>query len=170
MPGNSYLYYKEEVCQKLMELCPQGSTALDIGAGAGIYAVFLNRHYVMDAIEIWAPTIESENLKEKYRNIYCGDALDFKFTNCYDLIILGDIVEHLDVDDAQRLIKDCLQNATYVMIAVPYNLPQGPIYGNRHECHRQSDLTKEIFNQRYPGFTRIFGDTFYGYYLNKPQT
>lgn len=34
MPGVSYPFFKEEICNKLKELCPAGSIALDIGAGA----------------------------------------------------------------------------------------------------------------------------------------
>lgn len=166
MPGVSYPFFKEEICNKLKELCPAGSIALDIGAGAGIYADYLNKHFNMEAIEIWEPTIEIEGLHNKYKEVYCIDALLFQFPYHYDLIILGDVIEHLDVDDAQALIKRCLHNATYVMVAVPYCLSQGPLYGNRYECHRQNLLTPESFNKLYPGFTCLFGNEHYGYYLN----
>lgn len=167
MPGGSYLTGKTEIRDYLKKLLPIGSTALDVGAGAGIYSVLIGDHYKMDAVEIWYPNIEVEELNKKYLTVFHADIRTFEFPHKYDLIIMGDIVEHLDIDDAQKSIKKCLNNCQYLMVAVPYRLKQGPIYGNRFECHRQSDLTPEIFNERYPGFKLVVGNDIYGYYINE---
>jgi hypothetical protein len=42
--------------------------------------------------------------------------------DCYDLVILGDIFEHLSIEDATKIL-DTLKNKT-VFIMIPFNCPQ----------------------------------------------
>lgn len=140
--------------------------ALDVGAGEGTYWHYLKNHFVMDAVEVFAPNIEKYDLKSKYRNVYNENILDFDFTkNYYDVVIFGDIIEHLEVKDAQELISKIYNMFDEIMIAVPYKLSQGAIEDNIYEIHRQPDLTHEIFMERYPGFQLAFGNNRYGYYI-----
>ena len=75
----------------------------------------------------------------------------------------------MTVGDAQAVVKRCEESADYVLIAVPYCYKQGALYGNDAEIHIQDDLTPELFDERYPGYTRIFGDSLYGYYIKKTE-
>ena len=69
------------------------------------------------------------------------------------------------VPDAQAALNKARQHSNAIVVAVPYKLKQGPAYGNMAEMHLQDDLTPEIFNQRYPGFTLIRNEANrYGYY------
>lgn len=50
------------------------------------------------------------------------------------------------------------------MVAVPYMYEQDAINDNPDEIHKQSDLTPEIFDIRYPGFVPVWQNEFYCYY------
>lgn len=163
--GMSYPNFKKEVCQYLKTLNPTGASALDIGAGAGIYGELLSDHYFMYALEIFPPTYEYLKKSKHYRYVYLDDIRTFNFINGFDLIIMGDVLEHLSIEDAKKVIEKCSKYCTYLMVAIPYNYKQGAINGNVAEIHLQDDLTKENFNERYPGFELIFGNDLYGYYL-----
>lgn len=164
--GTSYPNFKREVCDYLKTLSPVGSWALDIGAGAGVYADHLNKHYQMDAVEIFEPTVKYLLETKKYHTIYTEDIRTCMFhRSFYDLVIIGDVLEHLSVEDAKKVIEGCSNHCKYLMVAIPYQYKQGMINGNTAEVHIQDDLTKENFNERYPGFELIFGNNQYGYYI-----
>lgn len=147
----SYDYGKTDVVRYIRDNFKQGSTCLDVGACDGKWANLLNHHLVMDAVEIWKPNIIEWGLGARYRNVFNMDIADLEY-KWYDLIIFGDVIEHMPVDRAQRVL-DYARNRCYDMIiGVPYNYPQGEIYGNPYERHIQDDLTDETFNERYPGF------------------
>lgn len=165
MAGYSYPYYKKEVAEYLKALYNEGATALDIGAGGGTYYDLLGTHYLMDAVEVFGPTIIEAKLEDKYNKVYCSDVRTFTFEKKYDLIIMGDVLEHMSVEDALRLIKICKFNCKTIMVAIPYCLPQGILENNEYEIHVQDDLTDKLFNERYKGFRRIYGNNLYGYYV-----
>jgi hypothetical protein len=79
---------------------------------------------------------------------------------------MGDILEHLTVEDAKSILHKIKVNNQGVMIAVPYLYEQGEEFGNIHETHLQPDLTPEIMLERYPDLKLIYGDENYGYYGN----
>lgn len=163
--GYSYPHYKKEICILLKKHLPKDSSALDIGAGEGIYFDYLHDYFIMDAVEIYEPYIEMNKLKEKYINVFNLDIRNYILTKKYDLIILGDIIEHMSVQDAQRVVQMCKNMCKVLMVAIPYNLSQGPLDGNQYEEHIQDDLTPQIFNERYPDFICVFRDLIYGYYI-----
>jgi hypothetical protein len=55
--SGSYHYLKREITEYLKKTYPQGSTVLDIGAGAGFYYDLLHDRFTLDAIEIFEPTV-----------------------------------------------------------------------------------------------------------------
>jgi hypothetical protein len=81
--------------------------------------------------------------------------MEFPAFDRYDLVLMGDVLEHLSVSDAQELIGR-MSNVREVMIAVPFEYPQGPWGGVESERHIQDDLTHDIFMQRYPGFRAVY--------------
>jgi hypothetical protein len=44
-------------------------------------------------------------LNEYYRNVFLGNIMTFDFSK-YDYLIMGDIIEHLKIEDAQKLLFD----------------------------------------------------------------
>jgi glycosyltransferase involved in cell wall biosynthesis len=142
---------------------------LDVGAGNGLYGTMLKDIAErIDAVEAHAPYIESFKLEKIYDNVYNIDICDFELPIKYDLIIFGDILEHIEADKAIALL-DRLKDIEQIIIAVPYNYEQGAINGNPYEVHKQPDLTKDIFLQRYPNYSYMFGDNKYGYFAKDKE-
>ena len=170
---------KKEVKEFLVKNMSPDTRVLDVGPGSGIYSELLRENFQnMDACEIHAPYIKRYKLSEKYNNVHNMSVVDFKDFDNYDLVILGDILEHLTVDDAKAVLTRC-SNVKQVLIAVPYESPQGAFWGVEAEIHQQDDLTPEIFLERYPDFEPFFfskrkrkkerhtTDVSYGYYFRK---
>ena len=145
---------KGEVVTWIKNNFPEGSTCLDVGPCDGKWFRLLGDYLVMDAVEIYEPNIENNGLRNMYREIVCGDIADCVY-NWYDLIIFGDVIEHMDVEKAQRVLEYARNRCRDMIVAVPYLYRQGPNYGNQWEIHVQEDLTPELFDARYPGFRII---------------
>jgi len=168
----SYPIFKDSVRNWILQNIPLDAKILDIGAGCGTYSDLLRGYgYKMDAIEIWEPYIEKYNLKDKYDKIFNEDVMNMKWYGLreYGLCILGDILEHLPKMEAQTLIKCISLHCENFIVAVPYQMEQGEYDGNKHETHLQPDLTPEIMEERYPELELLYGNNFYGYYINKKQ-
>ncbi len=163
----SYSDYKIEIRFFLKKTIPVGAKILDVGPGAGTYLnLCQGLGYKMDCIEIHKPYINEFKLKEKYDNVYEGDILDFDISK-YEVIILGDILEHLNIKDAQDLINKITEKKIKCLVAVPYEMEQGELEGNVYETHLQPDLTPDIMLERYPNLKLLIGNERYGYYINK---
>lgn len=112
---------------------------LDIGAGAGTYGKILRPllpDAYMTAVEIHAPYVSDYKLWKMYDSVVIGDA-----RNCdlpiADIVILGDILEHMDLRDALELWNRARNRAVKaVLLSVPIiEWPQGEMFGNPHERH-----------------------------------
>lgn len=161
----SYSDFKEEVVSYIKDNFNPDSTILDVGAGSGTYYNYLYRDFKnIDAVEVFEPNIINFDLKNKYRNVYNTDIKDFKY-DYYDLIIFGDILEHLDIKEAQMVLKYALERCKQVIVAVPYMYKQGVEHNNVYEIHKQDDLTKENMKERYPELKLLYGNDRYGYYV-----
>lgn len=159
----SYNYGKLEIIKWAQMTFPNGSTCLDVGACDGKWFDFFCNDFKMDAVEIFKPNIINHRLEQKYNFVFHGDINDYLY-DWYDLIIFGDVIEHMTVDKAQRVLDYAWHRCRDMIVAVPYLYTQPPIYGNPWEEHIQNDLTHEIFTQRYKGFTPLWKNVEYGYY------
>lgn len=145
------------------------SKILDIGAGVGTYSKLLRcMGYKMDCMEIWLPYVVEYKLNELYDNVIIGNVMNYDISN-YDVIIMGDILEHLSVEDGLSLMKRIEDKGQMCIVAVPYKLEQGVCHGNEYEVHKQSDLTEEVMLSRYNNLRLLFGSRCYqyGYYINR---
>jgi hypothetical protein len=162
----SYNLFKEEVKQNIINTFQHDINILDVGAGCGTYSNLLKDNFPnMDGIEIFEEYVHDFNLKSKYNNIFIDDILEFDIRP-YDLFIMGDVVEHLTFVEAKNLIEKIHRADKFMMIAVPYKYEQGVEFGNVYEIHKQPDLTKELFLERYPCMKFLIGDDHYGYFVN----
>lgn len=163
---NSYTYFKPEIKQWFIDNIPTSKRILDVGPGQGTYSNLLrDLGYRMDAVEVWAPYVDQFDLRKKYDNVYVGDIREFNIGD-YDFIILGDVLEHLSTEDAQKLIDDIHFLDKQCLVAIPYMMPQdGEEYGNSYETHHQPDLTPEVMSLRYPTLKKIYDNQWYGYYV-----
>jgi hypothetical protein len=153
----SYKNCLEEIIQYIKKNVNLEDDILDIGAGCGEWSNILKSHGYknIDALEVWLPYIEEYSLQSKYRSVILSDIRDFKAHFKYEFMLMGDILEHLTVEDAQSVLVILRTKANHIMVVVPYLLPQNVYEGNIQETHLQADLTAENFAERYPEFTCI---------------
>jgi len=167
----SYGFFKQEVKAYLQKHVPVEHRILDVGPGRGTYSELLRDFgYKMDCVEIWEPYIHEFDLKNKYDNVFLGNIVDFDISG-YDFIILGDVLEHLSVQDATELISKIYDSGKRCLVAVPYTMEQGEYYGNVYETHLQPDLTLDIMGKRFPQLMMIYSNRYYGYFISyqKPK-
>jgi hypothetical protein len=70
----------------------------------------------------------------------------------YDLVILGDVLEHMPEDDAVELWKVISKQARHALISIPIgHHPQGAWGGNPYEIHHEEDWSTERVLQAFPG-------------------
>lgn len=157
----SYGDYKNEVIQHIIEHTSEYSKILDVGPGAGTYGSSL-KHLDIEGLEIYPPYIEMFKLEEIYKKIHIGDIRNFDIEP-FDYIILGDVLEHLTVEESHLVLEKMKDKK--VMVAVPYLFEQGEEMGNIYETHHQPDLTHELMIERY-GLNPLYRNERYGYYTN----
>lgn len=147
---------------------------LDIGVGFGRWGILFrefleiwehnknkgNWDRIIDGVEIFPDYIQSYH-KFFYNNIFIEDALSFmrNIKNKYDLINCGDVIEHFSKDNAEELIKLCMDNAKWVLINIPLgkNWEQTPVDGNPFEEHKSS-WTKNDFSKYKYKVVQTFND------------
>lgn len=150
----SYDNGKDEIVKWVKARFPKGSTALDVGSCDGKWSGLLRDHFKMDGCEIWEANIIAHHLKDKYDNVFHCDIADLEY-EWYDLIIFGDVLEHMTVEQAQRVLEYAKPRCKDILICIPFLFSQDAIHGNIYEIHIQNDLTPEIFDERYKGFEMI---------------
>lgn len=146
---------KDVVVRWIRDNFPPESTVLDVGACDGKWRWLLSEYKNMDAVEIFKPSYDG--IRSHYRNAYNIDMADFEY-EWYDLIIFGDVIEHMEVETAQKVLRYAAERCKDMVVAVPYLYEQGEMYGNKWERHIQPDLTAEVFAERYPDL-EILHDT-----------
>jgi len=161
----SYDFYKKDIKEYLINRFPKNIKILDVGAGCGTYWELLHDNFKdIEAVEVFKPNIDNYNLKQKYHKVYNADIKDFKY-DFYDVIIFGDIIEHLEINEAQDVLKYAYMRCKEMIVAVPYELKQGIEEDNVYEIHKQPDLTPEIVLKRYPYLKLLYKNDLYGYYV-----
>jgi len=164
---SSYDYGKPEICAWIRQHFPRDASILDVGACDGKWRRLLPEYPNMDAVEAFEPNLQ--NL-QGYRDVFHADICDFGY-EWYDLVILGDIVEHLSVEAAKNELEYARDRCRDMIVAVPFLYEQGALYGNPYEVHLQPDLTPENFAERYPGFEVLLrARDNYCYYHKGAQT
>lgn len=158
---------KREICEYIKGHFPKGSTCLDVGACDGKWSDLLGDYLTMDAVEIFEPNVSFHNLRQKYRQVWCRDILDVEY-DFYDLIIFGDVIEHMTTYKAQKVLEYARTRCKDMIIGVPYQYKQGVLYGNPHEVHLQDDLTEALFRVRYPGYELLCAQGNYAYWHIPP--
>lgn len=123
-------------------------TILDIGAGSGTYAKLKKPGQYWKGIEIWNPNIEQFRLKDFYDEIICADARQIDLGK-HDLVILGDVLEHMSKEDACALLDKCKQSK-FVIVSIPLgHYPQDEYQGNPYEKHVTDNWSREEFIQTF---------------------
>jgi len=143
----SYLYQINSIVELMVFAGPR--SILDVGVGFGKYG-FLAREYVgiREEYDVWKPRIDGIEIHEGYitplhdliyDQLHVGDARDIvpSLEGGYDLVLLIDVIEHMEYEEGLKLLKDCRKKARNLLISTPKVLArQGEVFGNPHEAHR----------------------------------
>ena len=159
---------------------PADIRILDVGAGQGKYRILFADYPNMDAIEIFEPYVEEHRLHELYDTVYITDAAyvvnEFVDGTHWDIVLFGDVLEHLDVERAQKMLWDFERVCTEYYVVVPFEYPQDAEDGNEHQRHLQDDLTPALMTARYPQLellaveSRTDGSPFKGLYKRRTNS
>jgi hypothetical protein len=162
--ASSYTEGKREIVHFLEQIKPK--TVIDVGPGCGTYWAILNKRYgdwlggnakgwvdytgerpKMTAIEAFYPYVSKYSLKDKYDDVIISDIRYFDWDKApqpCDLIIFGDVLEHLTSLEACLVVSDAKEVAKNIIISLPIvHFPQGAIDGNPFEIHKEEDWTHE---------------------------
>jgi len=136
---------KPWTAEKIKEINPR--SVLDVGAGAGAYLDLIREHLgyevYVEAVEVWEPYIKEFNLESRYGAVWNKDVREWK-TFPYDLVIFGDILEHMTKEEAIELWDKVSKTARYAIISIPIiHYPQGHEHGNPYEEHVKDDWSSE---------------------------
>lgn len=150
-------------CDLIHQLAPRRT--LDVGIGSvGRWAALI-REFVdvwggrvlpeewmctIDGIEAFEPAVHGLH-RELYDNIYLGDAYEvIDRLDHYDLIVLGDVIEHFSPERARKMLHKCLHHARFVLVITPLGdlktWPQDSMYGNPWETHRTIFRDRDFLN------------------------
>ena len=160
----SYNEGKAEAVKWIFEHFSRGSTCLDVGACDGKWSDLLGDMFIMDAVEVWEPYIREHKLKDKYRAVFNCNITNLSYKH-YDLIIFGDILEHLTIKEARHVLDYAMTRCRDMIVAVPFKYRQGAKNNNPFERHMQDDLTHEIFMSRFEGLRPLYLSDKYAYYV-----
>ncbi len=139
---------------------------MDIGKGFGKYGFLIHEYLGIDnqkkinpslklnqlsKIQIDAIEIDEDlmlpYLKDIYRNIYFGDVTKLYSTlSKYDLVLMIDIIEHINKEDALVILNYFLEKGSAIIIATPIKYFQQELYESKYENH-VSHWTKKDFKK-----------------------
>lgn len=119
----------------------------------------------MTAIEIYEPYVNMFGLPLWYDTIIIADARTSEWPQV-DLVILGDVLEHMEHDEALALWQKALEHADKAVIL---SLPivesiQGAWEGNEHETHLHQWTDEQVLAEL-TGITAGWTGTQIGVYL-----
>lgn len=131
-------------------------SVVDIGPGAGKYGTLLREvspDTTTTAVEIWEPYVHTYGLSSVYDRVVVADAREFDDYNV-DLVILGDVLEHMTRAEALTLWDKVRSQAKAALISMPIiHFPQGCEHGNPYETHVEDNWTHEEIMASFDGIT-----------------
>jgi predicted TPR repeat methyltransferase len=157
MPGSSY-QGKEQIVQ-WVRYHSNIKTVLDVGCGEGTYPNILKDNFELLTnatwwgVEAWKKNIEEFELEKKYFKVLNEDVRLLKWETLprFDLVIFGDVLEHMTKEESQVLVNAALAHSKYVVISIPVkHMPQDAVGGNPFEVHVKDDWTHEEVLESFP--------------------
>jgi len=160
---------------RISKLISAPANILDIGCGQGTYKnLFLDVDNISQcnwvAVEVWDPYIKKYSLHEKYNKVINEDArmLDWGNIGVWDLVFMGDVLEHMTKEEAQELVNNALTYSKWILISIPIvYLPQGADHGNQYEIHVKPDWSDEEVRSSFPNIIEHHVEGIIGVYLLK---
>jgi len=139
-------YHLTWLCNKVIELRPQ--SVLDIGIGFGSKGMLFREYTDVwnGSMFAWKVQIDGVEIFEKYitdlqrsiyDNIHVGNIVEIVDSlPDYDLIYMGDVLEHLTREQGFELITKLKRKCRDLIIVTPAKVGhQGAVYENENETH-----------------------------------
>lgn len=145
--GHGVSAFENEKLIRDLALGVRPKKILDVGAGSGYYGrILANQRIKMDAVEIWPASVEYLKQSGWYNWVAEMDIRDYKYDDgIYDIVIFGDVLEHLSLEDAVAVFEYAQTHSALVVISIPNsNYPQESLYGNDHERHLIEDPVTDL--------------------------
>lgn len=157
---------KTWIVEQVQRLHP--TVIVDVGVGCGTYSELLRsegQYWV--GVEKWRPYLDTYNLYAKYDLVAVQDVREFDFTLYQpDLVILGDVLEHMPKPDAVQVVTHAQIAAAAVLISIPIvHYPQEACEGNPYEAHLKDDWSHAEMQATFPDFSQHWTGTEIGVYL-----
>lgn len=174
MPGSNNFGKKQfkEYCIKT-----NPKKILDMGPGRGTYHTLLKDvlpDTCFEAVEVWGPYVSDFELDKKYSKVIVSDVryVNLNLLGHYDLIICGDILEHMTKEDAVTLVERLLDHCTTLYVSIPtVHYPQGTSRKNPYERHVKDDWSHsemlDTFKDLIVDSLHLEGKVVSTYYLKK---
>jgi hypothetical protein len=120
--------------------CTGARTVLDIGAGAGKWACLVRAalpHARLIAVEVEPSYVDRFDLGSRYDEVRIMPAIDLleDIEAEYDLVILGDVIEHHRKSAGLDLLHFLIYRTRYLLIQYPERYRQNALDGARSEAH-----------------------------------
>lgn len=120
-------------------------TALDVGVGHGkvgrlLFETMEGKCHI-EGIEVYPPYLAQKVLYVYYKRIHEMDVVDWMQQNVdwqKDLVVFGDVLEHLTYSNAISILHQTMYRAKLVAVFTPMAYLQNSLEGNKHEAHRCS--------------------------------
>jgi len=126
---------------RILEIQPK--MVVDIGPGEGTYSDLARKHTpdaTWKAIEAWGPYVTKYGLWQKYDHVVVSDIRHtdlHSVTFAPDLVIIGDVLEHMEKVEARTVLRLLQAWADHVLVSFPVaHHDQAPFEGNWFEIHR----------------------------------
>ena len=145
---------------------------LDVGVGFGKYGMLLREYLellvpaerqqdpcylrsrwtrTIHGIEIFGDFLQDWH-RCFYDEIFVGDVREILPTLLpdYDLVLLCDVLEHMDMPEALAVLYYCERISAHVIVSLPAGeYPQEKLFGNEHEKHRSTWYAPDLSSRGY---------------------
>lgn len=172
MPGSTH-YGKLYSMLMLRKLGEAGLVrrVIDAGCGGGTYRlqagpVLPGVHWT--GIEAWEPYVARFGLDKLYDRLVVSDLrkVDFTALAPADLVIFGDVLEHMTRAEAQAVVARASAVAPFVLISIPVvHYPQEAVEGNPFEEHVKDDWNHDEVMHSFAGISAFFIHDHIGVYF-----
>jgi SAM-dependent methyltransferase len=111
---------------------------LDVGAGDGKWGKLLaDLVPCCVALEIWPDYVKKYHLDNIYDDVILGDVIRFDMFKQFDVVIFGDVLEHMKRADAMTVTHRIKQAGVRAYLTIPISecIQDGKVYGNPYETH-----------------------------------
>lgn len=144
------------------EIAPR--EVIDVGAGSGTYAKLMRTDPEAEksrtwlAIEAWQPYVEQFGLAQLYDLVVIKDARNSKLGGLTaDLVIFGDVLEHMTRQEARDLLAKARQVAGNIIVSIPVlHLDQDDVGGNPYERHVEHWAFEDMRAELMPGLVKTW--------------